>query len=186
MQPVAQSPLVKRILAIALTLASMIGVTILTAKFEDPNGNPVLHIGPFHETPVVHDLGPVPSFEIEGLKDTDLKGEPRLVVMFASWCGPCRIEEPVLKNLSKSIPIYGIAVTDEQKSLEYYLRRENPYSKVGFDGDGAVGISFGVEGLPTSFIVNASGHIVWRHDGPLSPDDATDAVIPLMKALKGS
>ncbi|HTK84406.1 MAG TPA: redoxin family protein [Patescibacteria group bacterium] len=181
-----KSPLVKRILAVAMTLACMIGVTILTAKFEDPNGNPVLHIGPFREKPVVHDLGPVPAFTVEGLKDADLKGKPRLVVMFASWCGPCRIEEPVLIKLSKSIPIYGVAVTDEEKSLERYLKRENPYSKVGFDGDGAVGIAFGVEGLPTSFIVNADGHIVWRHDGPLSPDDATDAILPLMDELNGS
>ncbi len=185
MQSLAQSPVIRKILAIALTLACMIGVTILTAKFEDPNGNPVLHVGPFHEKPVIHDLGPVPAFDIEGLNDADLKGEPRLVVMFASWCGPCRFEEPVLMSLSKSIPIYGVAVTDEEKSLNRYLKRGNPYSKVGFDGDGAVGISFGVEGLPTSFIVNAAGHIIWRHDGPLRQDDATDAILPLMKELKG-
>ena len=184
MTSVAQSPAVKRLLAVALTLVCMIGVTVFTAQMDDMNGNSLLHIGPLRGKPAIRDLGPIPPFELEGLKDTDLKGEPRLLVLFASWCGPCHIEHPILMTLSKEIPVYGIAVTDEQKSLEQYLKHANPYRKVGFDGDGAVGISFGAEGLPTSFIVNAEGHIVWRHDGPLRPDDAIDIVLPLMKELK--
>jgi cytochrome c biogenesis protein CcmG, thiol:disulfide interchange protein DsbE len=145
--------------------------------------NPI-HIGPSQDTEL-NDRGPVPPFVLEGLSDSDLRGEARLVVLFASWCAPCRAEHPVIMNLSKSVPVYGIDVTDQPGGLEAYLKKGgNPYRKIGIDDTGEVGIAWGATGLPTSFIVNAEGRIVWRHDGPMSAEVANNVVLPLMKKLQ--
>jgi DsbE subfamily thiol:disulfide oxidoreductase len=144
----------------------------------------VIHEVPVRD-PALKDRGPIMPFAIDGLSDADLKGETRLVVLFASWCAPCAKEQPVLLELSKSVPVYGIDVTDKPENLDAYLKRMgNPFAKVGHDDSGDVSVSWGADGLPTSFIVSAQGHIVWRHDGPLNMEEAQNVVIPLMKRAR--
>ncbi|MGI9492661.1 MAG: redoxin family protein, partial [Geminicoccaceae bacterium] len=62
---------------------------------------------------------PVPVFElpplevagddIKGLSSSDLTGKVQLVNVFASWCGPCRVEHPILMKMSRDgVPIQGL------------------------------------------------------------------------------
>lgn len=114
---------------------------------------------------------PVPAFAIEGMSNADITG-PALVNFFASWCVPCEAEHPVIKKLSEEVNVYGIAYKDEIAKRDRFLARlGNPYARTGSDPDGAAAIAFGVYGVPSTFVVDRYGVIVYRHDGPLVEDD---------------
>ena len=85
------------------------------------------------------DLAPVQGREA-GFASADLRGgEVVLVNVFASWCGPCRIEHPLITELSRSgIPVFGINHKDKPENAARWLDEfGDPYARTGADRDGA-------------------------------------------------
>jgi cytochrome c biogenesis protein CcmG, thiol:disulfide interchange protein DsbE len=125
---------------------------------------------------------PVPAFtlpavaelDVPGLNDSDLKtGKVTVVNIWASWCGPCRAEHPLLLELSKrsDITLVGINNKDEAANAARFLGAlGQPFAKVGADTNGRVTIDWGGYGVPETFIVDGNGNIRYKLVGPLSPD----------------
>ena len=131
------------------------------------------------------DLPPLPGHD-KGFSNADLQGHVSLVNMFASWCGPCRIEHPVLNALAqtKRVPIYGIDYKDRSDAaLDWIAALGNPYTQIGADS-GKVGIEWGVYGVPETFVVDTTGRIRYKHVGPLSEDDVKKTILPLVARLE--
>lgn len=125
---------------------------------------------------------------ISGFADGDLKqGKVSLVNVWASWCGPCIAEHPVLVRLGKlsKAPIYGLNYKDKATSARRFLARYgNPYRAVGADRAGRVGINWGVYGVPETFIVDGAGRIVYKHVGPLNEEVVQKVFLPRIEALR--
>ena len=99
-------------------------------------------------------------------------GAPVLVNFFASWCGPCQVEHPVLTGLAQDegLTVIGINYKDTaQAGLGFLEDFGNPYSQVAVDATGAISVNWGVTGLPETFIVDGDGTVVYRHYGPVLP-----------------
>jgi len=131
------------------------------------------------------DLPALPGRE-RGFATADLKGHVSLVNIFASWCGPCRAEHPVLNALAKTgqAPVYGINYKDKgDAALSWLAALGDPYARIGAD-DGKVGLDWGVYGVPETFVVDATGHIRYKHVGPLSDDDVKTKILPLVAKLR--
>ena len=135
---------------------------------------------------------PVPEFTLPGLDggpglaSTDLKGQVRLVNIFASWCAPCRVEHPLLVRLAREegITIHGIAYKDKPADSQAFLDSlGNPYTSVGSDRDGRVGINFGVYGVPETYVIDKEGRIRYRHVGPLMAYDLEEVILPMLREL---
>jgi cytochrome c biogenesis protein CcmG/thiol:disulfide interchange protein DsbE len=110
---------------------------------------------------------PLPEFTIPGLKDEDIRGAALLHVT-ASWCAVCKIEHRTIMQLSKKIPVYGIAWKDQPEALNAWLKREgSPYMKLGFD-EGALGVELGLTGTPESFLISKNRRIIAHYKGPIS------------------
>jgi cytochrome c biogenesis protein CcmG/thiol:disulfide interchange protein DsbE len=136
---------------------------------------------------------PAPTFELPpvkgpgvGLSSNQLKGGVSLVNVWASWCPPCRIEHPLLMRLAKEgITIYGINYKDAPDAAMAFLAElGDPFKSLGADRTGRTAIDWGVYGYPETFIVDKTGHIRYRHVGPISAADLTDKIYPLLKALE--
>ena len=119
------------------------------------------------------------------LKLANYHGQPLLVNFFASWCSPCRAEAPALEQLSEQINIIGIAYKDRQRDIAEFLQQfGNPFNVISMDVDGRAGISWGVYGVPETFLIDANGLIQWRHAGPLTGEVITIQLQPLLAKMK--
>lgn len=117
-------------------------------------------------------LPAVAELNVPGLSDGDLKtGKVTVVNIWASWCGPCRTEHPLLMELSKrgDITLVGINNKDEPANAARFLGAlGQPFAKVGADTKGRVTIDWGGYGVPETFIVDGAGLIRYKLVGPLS------------------
>lgn len=124
---------------------------------------------------------PVPEFALAPLRDgqppldTSALAQPgvKLVNIWASWCGPCRVEHPQIEALAATgVPVHGFNYKDAPENAEAFLAElGDPYTLIGKDPQGRAGIEFGVYGVPETFVVDGEGTIVYKHVGPVMGRD---------------
>jgi cytochrome c biogenesis protein CcmG/thiol:disulfide interchange protein DsbE len=135
-----------------------------------------------------------PAFKLERLHEPQLtftpeemRGKVWLLNVWASWCVSCRQEHPILVDLarSKGVPIVGLDYKDERaEGLRWLERFGNPYSLSAFDGDGRVGIDYGVYGVPETFVIDKQGVIRYKQIGPVTPEALERTILPLVRKLE--
>jgi cytochrome c biogenesis protein CcmG/thiol:disulfide interchange protein DsbE len=111
------------------------------------------------------------------LGSADLKrGQPRLLNVFASWCGPCAIESPQLLELKRrGIPIDAIAIRDRPEDVAAFLARYgDPFDRIGSDPNTQVQIALGSAGVPETFVVDGAGIIRHQHVGEIREEHLPD------------
>ena len=97
-----------------------------------------------------------------------------IVNFWASWCGPCRIEHPILMKLSEenNLKILGVNFKDKKELARKFLKDlGNPYNSLLRDVEGKQSVIFGIYGIPESLIINNKNTIIKKFVGPLSLDD---------------
>ena len=137
---------------------------------------------------------PLPAFQLEpirpgetrGLQTTDFTGRPMLLNVFASWCVGCRVEHPFLLALEQQgVVIQGLNWKDPPGAGAAWLAEHgDPYTLIGEDPDGRVGIDLGVSGAPETFIVDADGRVRHRHVGPITPEVWEGELRPILESLE--
>ena len=160
-----------------------IGVLLYVGLYRDPTLVPSPLVGkPVPEFA----LGPVQGRET-GLSSDDLRGEVSLFNVFASWCVACRDEHPLFMALQREgvVPIHGLNYKDAPQDAAAWLDAfGDPYTRIGADLDGRVGLDFGVYGVPETFVVDQEGRIAYKHIGPVTPRVLDEEILPLVRALR--
>ena len=103
-----------------------------------------------------------------------IKNNYTLINFWASWCGPCRIEHPILMKLSaeNNLKILGINFKDKKELAGKFLKDlGNPYSFLLKDIEGKQSVSFGIYGIPESLLINNENIIIKKFVGPMSLDN---------------
>ena len=149
-----------------------------------------------HEVPSPLIGKPAPNFEIGQLADSQktfspesMKGKVWMLNVWASWCVACREEHPLLIEFSKTktLPIIGLDYKDQRADAMTMLSREgNPYTLSAFDGNGRVGIDYGVYGVPETYIIDKTGVIRYKNIGPITPEILKAKIAPLIAELNQS
>ena len=102
----------------------------------------------------------------------DLRGKTIVVNFWASWCGPCRDEQPVLNDLAKKytdqgVVFVGVNIQDKQADAQAYLKDLGVGYPVVVDPNGAVYINYGVVAVPETYVITPSGTIKRKFAGPI-------------------
>ena len=115
--------------------------------------------------------GPMPSLAGETLEgDAVTPGLYRrkavVVNFWASWCGPCRREQPGLQALSEeyqgSAQFIGVNFKDDSAAAREYLREFGVTYPSAIDADGGIAHDFGIPYLPATVLVDPTGELSYR------------------------
>jgi cytochrome c biogenesis protein CcmG/thiol:disulfide interchange protein DsbE len=123
------------------------------------------------------------------LGTADMKGQVWLLNVWASWCVACREEHPLLVELgrTKVVPIVGLNYKDEPAAgMRWLAQFGDPYTVSVVDRDGAVGLDYGVYGVPETFVIDKAGVIRYKQIGPVTVDALEKKILPLVRELQKS
>lgn len=99
-------------------------------------------------------------------------GRPRIVNLWASWCGPCRAEMPLLartQHLETGLDVLFVNQGESAAAVRAYLTDTSlALRHVWLDDARALGRAVGSTGLPTTLFYDAQGRLVSRHFGILT------------------
>jgi cytochrome c biogenesis protein CcmG, thiol:disulfide interchange protein DsbE len=99
-------------------------------------------------------------------------GKPRVVNFWASWCGPCRDEAPLLQDAARDyrgrLVVLGIDYQDFTGDARNFVRRFGLTYPIVRDRDGGLLGRWGVTGAPESFFIDRDGRVVAHVPGAVT------------------
>ncbi len=116
---------------------------------------------------------------------SNYRGHPVLVNLWASWCATCRAEIPDLSDFyrehqAQGLVFLAINTQDDLGAARQFVNDQGMGMPVLYDPEGKVMHRFGFEGLPSSFLIDRKGNLVFAQNGQLSPLLLTTEIAPLL------
>lgn len=136
---------------------------------------------------------PAPDFTLPArdggkVRLADLKGQVVMINFWATWCGPCRQEMPLLAQLNTKyeplgFTLLGVNVEPDSAAAVAWLKGMPVTFPILFDTDSVVAGTFGVEGMPSTVFVDRNGQVRYVHRGYKVGDEAkyADMIRSLVK-----
>lgn len=119
--------------------------------------------------------GPAPDFALttldgEKVKLSDLKGHVVMINFWASWCGPCRQEMPLLNDIYASYKkagfvLLGVNLDESAEDAKAFLKKTPVNFPVLIDSKGQVADLYKNQAMPSSYFVDRKGDLVYLHQG---------------------
>jgi len=126
--------------------------------------------------------GPAPDFTLKSLtgkntKLSELAGNVVLINFWASWCGPCREEMPLLNDLHNKyeplgFTVLGVNVEEDVTAAKGFLKNFPADFPVLLDNTNRVSKQYKVVAMPTTIVVDRDGNMRFLHQGYKSGDEA--------------
>src|SRR5580765_7390474 len=125
---------------------------------------------------IAHPLSPAPEWELKDLdgkpvKLSDFKGKVVILDFWATWCGPCRMEIPGFVELQQKyggqgLVVIGVSLDDRgPEAVKSFIKQQRVNYSILLANSKVVEDYGGVEGIPTTFIIDRKGMIVGKHVG---------------------
>ena len=136
---------------------------------------------------------PAPQFDLaaQGGKDVSLaqfKGQVVMINFWASWCGPCRQEMPLLENIYKKygklgFTMLGVNVESDSNAAIDWLKQTPVSFPILFDKDSKVSKLYDVTGMPSTVIIDRAGKVRMLHHGykPGDENEYLDSIRTLVR-----
>jgi thiol-disulfide isomerase/thioredoxin len=138
--------------------------------------------------------GPAPGFQLSGrggkaIDLTQYRGQVVMINFWATWCGPCRQEMPLLEDIYKKykpmgFTMLGVNVEPDSAAAEAWLQKQKPVSfPIAFDTESKVSKLYKVAGMPSTVFVDRKGNIRVMHKG-YKPGDENIYLTQIRSMLK--
>ena len=109
-----------------------------------------------------------------------LRGRPVYVNFWASWCNPCNREARALERFARLAPqhvvVVGVDLNDTLAGGRIFVRRYGLTYPIMRAGGAAISSAFGLQTLPTTFVIDRRGRIAATLDGPQTVATLTGAL----------
>jgi peroxiredoxin len=144
---------------------------------------------------------PAPDFSASTLDGrtvslADFRGQKKLVVAFwASWCGPCRLEMPNLIQFYKrnhsdasDFEVLAVSIDEDPKDAENFATSMKLNFPVLIDPRQKIANAYEVDGIPTMFVIDKGGKVIYGHagfDSAMEYQLARELEITLKTGLEG-
>ena len=132
-----------------------------------------------HEVPFQLRGKPAPDFTLKRLdtgapvKLSDLKGKPIVLNFWASWCGPCKMEHPVVsmaaRRYGQEFQFFGVVFEDTEENARGFAGTPDPSFPQLFDERSRMAVDYGVTGVPETYFIDAQGIIRDKVAFPIDP-----------------
>jgi thiol-disulfide isomerase/thioredoxin len=111
---------------------------------------------------------------------SQFRGRVVVVTFWASWCGPCRQEMPLLEQIQEKyeplgFTMLGVNVEPDSAEAEKFLKSVQVSFPILFDRENSVSARFGVEAMPSSVLIDREGNVRHVHRGYKPGDEAVYA-----------
>jgi cytochrome c biogenesis protein CcmG/thiol:disulfide interchange protein DsbE len=109
------------------------------------------------------------------LRLEDLRGRPVVLNFWASWCGPCVEEFPLLRDAAaqhadQSLAVVGIVVRDRSEAARDFMLRNGATWPAAMDPGERVASAYGILGPPETYFIDRDGVIAARQFGPVTEE----------------
>lgn len=183
-----KNPMKTGVILAALGGLALLGLLAVGMR-HDPRELPSVRVGTLWPDRALPQL--LQAGTVDGRRDW--RGQARIVNVWASWCGTCREEHPVLLSLAATLraqgrggQLIGLNYKDDATEARAWLQRlGDPFATSLVDADGRMGIELGVYGAPETFVVDAQGRIVFRHAGALTAEVVARELLPHLVSRAG-
>lgn len=114
---------------------------------------------------------PVSSFVVSDragkpVRLSDFRGRVVIVNMWATWCGPCRVEMPTLERLAarhpKDLVVLAVSNDDGWSPVDQYWKGQFPHLRLALAPDQSIAAKLGALGLPYTLILDREGKEIAR------------------------
>jgi thiol-disulfide isomerase/thioredoxin len=168
-----------------VTLTSLLAAACAHAPEAPPPSAPSPLVGrevPAFRRPTVQ--GPV--FDTAAARAS---GRVLVVDFFAAYCGPCQRALPALEAFHEARPdveIVGVSLDDGPEGAVAMVNRHHLTFPVVHDTEHVLAGRFRVSELPTSFVADATGRVVWTSGSAQAASETDDALPRAVTAVAGS
>ena len=137
--------------------------------------------------------GPAPEFVLPAKAGGQLdlakyKGQVVMINFWASWCGPCRQEMPLLEDIYKKynklgFTLIGVNVEPDSKAADEWLKQTPVSFPVLYDIESKVSAMYDVAGMPSTVIIDRKGNVRMLHRGykPGDENEYLDSIRALIR-----
>ena len=127
----------------------------------------------------------LPSTDGTTIRLSDYKGKVVILDFWATWCGPCRRGIPDLieiqKEFGKDVVVIGISLDEgTKKDVVPFMKTIGINYPIAYGTPEVTEQYGGVDGIPTSFVINKNGEIVDKHVGLIPKSEFTDQINKLL------
>ena len=119
--------------------------------------------------------GAAPDFTLKSrdgsnIKLSELRGQVVMVNFWASWCGPCRHEMPLLEQLYQryqpmGFTLLGVDVEEDSSAADKILKDIPVSFPILYDNKNSVTESYQVRAMPSTFLIDRDGNFRYLHKG---------------------
>ena len=118
----------------------------------------------------------LPSRSGDTVSLADLQGQVVMLNFWASWCGPCRQEMPLLEQMHKrysalGFTLVGVNVDANSKDAEEWLSKTPVTFPVLFDRESKVSAMYDVKAMPSTVFIDRQGNVRALHKGYKAGDE---------------